>query len=395
MPACADRFFRQEQKGKLEDTVDAEYLIAANRKRQAASMVKGRISSFFSELLKAVKNDWLILSLTVVFYAVVWLLFQSKGLAFNHNIYLNILSHLFYCSLAFVLIWHFVAMIKNKTESPLRETVRLIADLVNHFDRIFRFLLSVFVVVVTLTAFTNLKSTLGYTFPFVYDVDCHRLDKLIHFGSLPWELTHAVFSSVYATGAINLIYNLWFFVMWFTLLYFVMGSAEIRNRFLLGFVLCWILVGGVVAITFPAAGPCYIANLDPANNFYADLFARLHEQDATLTGSSLPGVWALGMQEGLWQEHAMSKIGIGSGISAMPSMHVSIAVFLALSVFSVNKRVGIAFLLFATSTLIGSVHLGWHYAVDGYVSIVLTFLIWKFVDLYYKRSEKIASLDLT
>ena len=352
-------------------------------------MVKEQASGFFNDLWQAVKNDRLVLSLAIGFYGVVWLLFVNKGLAFNHSVYLNILSHLFYCSLAFLLVCQFVSVIKNKSESPLGDTLRLIADQVKHPDKVIRFLLSVLVIVVTLTAFTNLKSTLGYTFPFAYDVDFYQLDKLVHFGTSPWKITHGILSSVYATCVINLGYNLWFFVMWFTLLYFVMSSPALRNRFLLGFVLCWILVGGLVAILLPAAGPCYIANLDPANNFYADLFALLHQQDATLTESGLPGIWALSMQESLWNEHAMSKIGIGSGISAMPSMHVSIAVFLALSVHSVNRRVGIAFWLFAASTLIGSVHLGWHYAVDGYVSIVVTFLVWKLVDIYCRRSDEV------
>ena len=354
-------------------------------------MGEGQNSGFFSQLVKAVKYDRLLLSVAVGFYGIVWLLFAYKGLVFNHNVYVSILSHLFYSSLAFALLWQFASVIKNKSQSPLGDTLRLIADQLKHVDRIIRFLLSVFVVVVTLTAFTNLKSTLGYTFPFAYDVDCHQLDKLIHFGSLPWEITHGIFSSAYATGAINLLYNLWFFVMWFTLLYFVVAKPSLRNRFLLGFVLCWILVGGLVAILLPAAGPCYIANLDPAHNFYSDLFAHLQEQDAALKEIGLPNIWALAMQDGLWQEHTMSKIGIGSGISAMPSMHVSIAVFLALSVYSVNKRVGFVFLLFVVSTFIGSVHLGWHYAVDGYVSIVITFLIWKLVDMFYKRWDEIPS----
>ncbi|MDF4804113.1 phosphatase PAP2 family protein, partial [Vibrio parahaemolyticus] len=34
---------------------------------------------------------------------------------------------------------------------------------------------------------------------------------------------------------------------------------------------------------------------------------------------------------------------------------------------------------FAVIIQIGSVHLGWHYAVDGYASTLTTFTLWKFV----------------
>jgi hypothetical protein len=33
---------------------------------------------------------------------------------------------------------------------------------------------------------------------------------------------------------------------------------------------------------------------------------------------------------------------------------------------------------YAVIIFIGSVHLGWHYAIDGYLGIAGTWLIWKF-----------------
>jgi len=34
--------------------------------------------------------------------------------------------------------------------------------------------------------------------------------------------------------------------------------------------------------------------------------------------------------------------------------------------------------LFVLLILLGSVHLGWHYALDGYVAIILVLLCWQF-----------------
>ena len=67
------------------------------------------------------------------------------------------------------------------------------------------------------------------------------------------------------------------------------------------------------------------------------------------------------------------------GISAMPSIHVAMAVVFALLGMRVNCWLGIVLIAYAVIIQIGSVILGWHYAIDGYVSIILTILLWKLV----------------
>jgi hypothetical protein len=57
-------------------------------------------------------------------------------------------------------------------------------------------------------------------------------------------------------------------------------------------------------------------------------------------------------------------------------MHVSLAFLFFLAMRKVSRFAGLFFGLFTVIILIGSVHLAYHYAVDGYVSIVTTWLIW-------------------
>jgi hypothetical protein len=77
--------------------------------------------------------------------------------------------------------------------------------------------------------------------------------------------------------------------------------------------------------------------------------------------------------------------GLGRGISAMPSMHVSIAFLFVMFSWRVSFCLGIAATAYCIVIFLGSVHLGYHYAVDGYVAIVATLIIWVTAGLIVKK----------
>lgn len=60
----------------------------------------------------------------------------------------------------------------------------------------------------------------------------------------------------------------------------------------------------------------------------------------------------------------------------MPSMHNASAALFALAFFQVNRKIGWFFTVYAAVILVGSVHLGWHYAIDGYAGIAIAALSW-------------------
>jgi membrane-associated phospholipid phosphatase len=68
--------------------------------------------------------------------------------------------------------------------------------------------------------------------------------------------------------------------------------------------------------------------------------------------------------------------GLGAGISAMPSMHVAMALLFALAIAPVSKLAKIGGYTFFATIQVATVHLAAHYAVDGYVSIVVTLSLW-------------------
>jgi hypothetical protein len=146
-------------------------------------------------------------------------------------------------------------------------------------------------------------------------------------------------------------------------------QKNLRLRFFLSLAGCWILIGNILAALLASAGPCYFTQatgsvIDP----YIPLFDYLR---------SVPGVDALHIQTSLWKAFEAGYFMPLGGISAMPSMHVSIAVLLALLYFRIHRWLGWAATGFAIIIMVGSVHLGWHYAADGYLSAALTIVMWK------------------
>jgi hypothetical protein len=87
--------------------------------------------------------------------------------------------------------------------------------------------------------------------------------------------------------------------------------------------------------------------------------------------------WARFNQEGMWQ--AFIHSAPFGGITAMPSLHIAGVTLFAIAARALNRRLGTLFVTYAVVILLGSVHLGWHYARDGYASIVLTLTIWRLV----------------
>jgi hypothetical protein len=75
------------------------------------------------------------------------------------------------------------------------------------------------------------------------------------------------------------------------------------------------------------------------------------------------------MQEYLWTGYSTGAYSI-EGIAAMSSMHVAMVVLFSSAGFHVRRIPGYAHLFSLVLVFASSVHLGWHYAVDGQMSIL-------------------------
>ncbi len=233
-----------------------------------------------------------------------------------------------------------------------------------------RFIIIFSIIPLFMCSYSSIKQSIPLFNHFSFDSWLYRIDKILHFNYSPWEILHPLVGYPIITLFIDFCYLAWGSIFVYSLLYMAChGDRRLRLQFFISLACCWILIGNILAIVLSSAGPCYFSEVTGATvSPYAELFDYLR---------SIPGLKAVGIQSSLWQAFQAGHFMPLGGISAMPSMHVSIAVLLALLYRNMNRWLGWAFTGFAIHVQIGSVHLGWHYAVDGYLSAIMTILIWK------------------
>ncbi|MDQ3137243.1 MAG: phosphatase PAP2 family protein [Gemmatimonadota bacterium] len=238
-------------------------------------------------------------------------------------------------------------------------------------QRLGGFVIASVAVPVLMNTFGSWKAALPRIHAFRFDETLTRLDAELHFGRLPWQWLQSVLGHPPVTVAIDALYYCWLVLLTGVVVWQAWSERrELRARFFISFALIWCLLGSVAAIAFSSAGPCYYALVTGNASPYADLMAYLNLVDRTHP------LTALYVQGALWNDYAHATATPFTGISAMPSLHVAMPVLFALLGGQVHRILGAAFSAFAAVVLLGSVHLGWHYAIDGYLSIAGVVAIW-------------------
>jgi hypothetical protein len=212
-----------------------------------------------------------------------------------------------------------------------------------------------------LGAFSIFKSLIPRLHPFAWDSAFSDFDRLI-FGTDPWRITHA-YIGPHATAWLDYAYVMW--VPVFTCVVFwhsVFAPIEQKRRFFLSFYGCWIILGILSAIIFSSAGPCFLQLI---GHPYADRYPFFPLENGH-NSQRIMNYLASGFVTG--------DFGTAKGISAMPSMHIAVV-----TLYLVAARRPWTVLLSAAYFLaifIGSIDLGWHYAVDGIFAAIGTVLIY-------------------
>ena len=218
--------------------------------------------------------------------------------------------------------------------------------------------------------FSAVKSAIPRVGGYAWDATLIAADRMI-FGTDAWRVLQPLFGFPLLTSALSFVYHAWIVLIYGGGAYFCffVQDRELRAQYLIARFLGWIVLGMILATAFASVGPCFVGPILGNHHFDAQA-AYLKMADTHYPVLVLP----VQHQLLLWFE--AGRQDLGAGISAMPSMHVGMTTLTLLAARRVSRRAGHLMLGFLLVIIVGSVHLGYHYAMDGVVSLLGTIVLW-------------------
>lgn len=217
------------------------------------------------------------------------------------------------------------------------------------------------------------KSMIPRLNPFHWDPLFAKWDALLHFGQQPFQLLAQAVDRLHLGKCLVASYYIWFFVAMTVVTYclFCDDNRVRRMQFLWAYLLSWIIIGSFMALSFSSAGPIFF------NDFYPSLedpFSGMHSYLSSVSEKLELRTFRMRDMLLRWA-HDKNIIDL-NGISAMPSMHVAVVWLQVLYLRTVSRPAFLLSIAFFLLILAGSVYLGYHYLIDGYVAILLSTIIW-------------------
>jgi len=226
---------------------------------------------------------------------------------------------------------------------------RYIVDMVMHrWKWLLMIALGITVAGLNMIAFMWTKPLLNWFVPFWADPMLARIDRILFLGHDPWTLL----GSLNNIGSAVFYHRGWFAMMIITLLIVLSRPASPRKAaVMLTYFLLWSVIGPVIHILLPAAGPVFYEKLGYGSEF---------------AGIAVPAEMQR-MSDYLWQVYQGDQFAPASGISAMPSLHIATTVWMIIAMSALARRMAAPTAGFGIVIFLLSISLGWHYAIDGIV----------------------------
>lgn len=248
-----------------------------------------------------------------------------------------------------------------------------------HWHNLFDLIKVLVLLKLTLLIYCNIKQAIPFINPNIYDSQLLFLDRICHLGINPNTFSVKLLGNGVISGLMDRIYIAWYLVNPIVLAYFaIIPDRRMHVRFFTCCFAMWIF-GGLSAVIIPSLGPIYTnpewfagLNIPFANRLQQLLMKHYHA--ALLHPEKY-------------------KIFIYEGIAAFPSLHVGIIALFAFFIWSVNRKAGIGMLIYLGLIQIGSVLLGWHYAIDGYFAIGLAWGLYRLSEFYGRKTQEVPQAD--
>jgi hypothetical protein len=312
-----------------------------------------------------VDEDWVIPAAMFVGVQYAIALSLSVALGFPHIPpllgYVTIGAMVTVCGGVWLLLRTLWRLYRSGIDHPAREIAALIAS---HQRRLAIAILGIQLVVLQMGSLTWLKTLMPLVVPFWADAYLANLDAVI-FGTDPWRLLTPALDPI--GPFIDAVYAAWFPIKSFVVAALLISLPSFsKSRAALAYFYTVGIFGVLGQYAFSSAGPL----------FYE--MAGFGDRFADLEGHLTPAVKAT--RAYLWQSYVTGGDRIGTGISAMPSIHVALATWVALTLRCASPRAAILGWAFLITILVGSVYLGWHYAVDGIAGVAAAAVSWALAD---------------
>lgn len=214
-------------------------------------------------------------------------------------------------------------------------------------------------------AFVALKVAIPRMVPFYADPYLMQIDRWLFFGFDPWRITHAIANET-ATIVVDAAYAAWALAATGVMLWAAFDRNPRFQFIAVASLFCiWAGLGNLLAVELSSVGP----------TFYQQFYGSPHF--VPLMANLSPDLMLFDARSYLLANYGSEQFG--SGLSAAPSLHVAVTTLLFLMVREKfrNRWLTLALGLYLWLIVFGSVHLAWHYAIDGLISIALVIALWR------------------
>lgn len=327
------------------------------------------------EFLRSIlRRHLLLIVLVAVYSAVVWAIPAAQSEEATGTALLvavKNISKFIPQIICIILIWRvFQATYVVRPANRLMWMKEDILAFLRNRERLVSGVVAIIIVSIGLATSARGKSLIPLLNGFSWDEAFMEIDRTLHLGFHPYELVFSLLPSSNFLGFIAYNYSFWFTLFFFVLYTtcFVRPDSPIRMQYLVAVILVWVIGGNLIATIFSSAGPVYYERLGLGSTF-----TPLEQLLQGKSGRAMRGVFFL--QDKLWSMYQTP--GGLSGISAFPSMHVATSTLMAIVAFHFRRWAGVLMTIFASLIMLGSVMLGWHYAVDGYAGALIAVICWK------------------